>query len=215
MENLFNIEVTQRSARGTAYARQLRRQGKIPGVIYGGGQLPADIEIPMNKLEQHLNHEAFYSHILDISVDGKREQVILKALQRHPAKSLLMHVDFLRVRQNQEITVHVPIHITGQEVCPGIKKGGMLSTTHNELEVHCLPSRLPEYLAIDISSLEMGDTIHLSQLELPDGVSLSALSVGSTHDSDDAVITIAIPHVRQEVSDETGTDESGADASEF
>ena len=179
----FNIIAESRSDMGKGASRRLRRTSKVPAVIYGAGQDAVSITIDHDSLFHHLEHEAFYSHVLTITTDGNSESAVLKDLQRHPYKPTILHADFLRVSDKDKIRMHVPLHFTGEEKAPGVKVGGGM-VTHNitEVEVNCLPSALPEYLEVDVSSLEMDHSLHLSDIKLPEGVEIVALTHGADHD---------------------------------
>ena len=179
----FNITAESRTDEGKGASRRLRREGKVPAVIYGAGKDAASISVDHDSLFHHLEHEAFYSHILNISVDGKAEKVVLKDLQRHPYKPTVQHADFMRVSDKEKLRMNVPLHFTGEDVAPGVKIGGGM-VTHNmtEVEISCLPGALPEYLEVDLSGLEMDHALHLSDIKLPKGVEIVALTHGADHD---------------------------------
>lgn len=177
----FNITAESRSDVGKGASRRLRRDGKVPGVIYGSGKDPVSLTLAHNHLMHHLEHEAFYSHILTVTVDGKAEKVVLKDLQRHPAKPKLLHVDFLRVGDNDVIHMHVPLHFINEEESVGAKAGGLVSHLMNSVDITCKAKDLPEYLQVDIIDLDMGVSLHLSDIELPKGVSIAALAQGEGH----------------------------------
>ncbi len=184
MSNDFVIEATLRTDQGKGASRRLRRlQNLVPAIIYGGeNKDPVCLSIPQNKLAHALQNEAFYSHILTIKYDGKEESAILKSLQRHPAKNDVTHADFLRVSKNQEIRVHVPLHFINEDNCKGVKQGGgVISHQLIEVEVICLPDNLPEFIEIDMTNVELDQVFHLSDITLPEGVILSALTHGDDH----------------------------------
>jgi large subunit ribosomal protein L25 len=135
-----------------------------------------------NEVIKHLAHEAVYSHVLDITVDGKKEQAILKGVQRHPARVQILHLDFLRVNMSEELKVHVPLHFINEHSSVGGKKGGIAAHSMVDIEVSCLPSLLPEYLEVNLAGLDIGETIHLSDIVLPKGVEILALLQGPEHD---------------------------------
>ncbi len=183
MKNEFNINAQSRDDVGKGASRRLRRSGQVPGIIYGGKSEPKMISLMHNELVLHLEHEAFYSHILDLQVDGKGEKVILKDLQRHPAKALVMHVDFQRVSADTKLRTSVPIHFVGEDVAPGIKMGGAVSHSMTSVEILCLPKDLPEFINVEMSEMEIGDSVHLSELKLPEGVEIPALAQGDEQDA--------------------------------
>ncbi len=182
MSDTFTIDAQPRSDEGKGASRRLRRQGLVPGIIYGGETAPEMISLAHNELIQHLEHEAFYSHILSVNVAGKAEQVILKDMQRHPAKPFVMHVDFQRVSAKKKLKTHVPLHFVGENVAPGVKMGGAVSHHVTDVEITCLPKDLPEYIEVDMSAMEIGDAVHLSEIKLPEGVEIPALAQGPEQD---------------------------------
>jgi large subunit ribosomal protein L25 len=200
----FNIIAESRSDEGKGASRRLRREDKVPGVIYGGGKDAVSISLDHNSMFHHLEHEAFYSHILSISVDGKAEKVVLKDLQRHPYKPTIMHADFMRVNAKEKIRMSVPLHFTGEEVAPGVKiGGGMISHNMTEVEISCLPGALPEYLEVDLSMLELDHSLHLSDVKLPKGVEIVALTHGADHD-----LPVAAIHKTRGSIDSASTDDA-------
>jgi large subunit ribosomal protein L25 len=190
MSASFELKAANRGDLGKGAMRRLRKTGQVPGVVYGGNREPSMIQLRHDELMHDLENDAFYSHILNLDVDGKAERVVLKDLQRHPAKDVLMHVDFLRVSEDQPVTMRVPLHFVGAEKSVGIKMGGSVSVITNDVIVKCLPKDLPDAIEVDLSAMRMGRTIHLSGLKLPEGVSLVALSHGDVQDYDQAVVTM-------------------------
>ena len=183
MSNIdFVISAEVRNDLGKGASRRLRREGKVPAVIYGAGKDAVGITLAHKDLVKNLENQAFYSHILTINVDGTEEKGVLKDLQRHPSKPFVMHADFLRVSADEKLRMHVPLHFSNEEIAPGVKAGGLV--THNivEVEISCLPKDLPEFIGVDLSSLELNGLLHLSDLQLPEGVELVALSHGADHD---------------------------------
>jgi large subunit ribosomal protein L25 len=164
----FNADI--RGAKGTKASRGLRRQEIVPAVVYGAGQEPQKISLSHQAVWRALENEAFYSHILTLKVAGKNEQVILKDMHRHPFKSQIMHMDFMRINANQKLTMHVPLHIVGEDKAPGIKEGGVMSKLMNDLSIRCLPADLPEYIELNVAALGIGESLHLSDIKLPKGV---------------------------------------------
>ena len=163
----FELEADVRQDIGKGASRRLRHTDKVPAVIYGAGEAPESLTLDHNKALNALSHEAFYSHILTLKVGKKNEKVILKAVQRHPAKPRIAHIDFLRIRADQKLHMHVPFHFLGEENAPGLKEGGAFSHLMNDVEVVCLPADLPEFIEIDASNLLLDQSIHLSELKLP------------------------------------------------
>jgi len=184
MSQEFLIEAFPRDDQGKGASRRLRREErKIPAIIYGGGKEATPVSIWHNELKKALENEAFFSHVLTIDLDGKKESVILKDLQRHPYKLLLTHADFLRVDKDHEIHVNVPVHFLNEETAPAVKlHGGIVSHHITEVEVVCLPQNLPEYIELDLNAIDMDQVIHLSDLQLPKDVRIAALEQGEDHD---------------------------------
>ncbi len=196
----FNIVAESRSDVGKGASRRLRHSGNIPGVLYGSGKDPISLTVSHDHLMHHLEHEAFYSHILTVTVDGKAEKVVLKDLQRHPAKPRLLHVDFLRVGDNDVIHMHVPLHFINEESSAGVKTGGLVSHLMNSVNIACKAKDLPEYLEVDIIDLDTGTSLHLSDIKLPKGVSIAALAQGDGHDL--PIVSIHTPKGGGEAEDE-------------
>ncbi|MBN7771507.1 50S ribosomal protein L25/general stress protein Ctc [Marinobacter daepoensis] len=185
MSQDFVIEAFPRDDQGKGASRRLRREErKIPAIIYGGGKDATPVAIWHNELKKAIENEAFFSHILTIDIQGKKESVILKDLQRHPYKPVLSHADFLRVDKDHEILVHVPVHLVNEETAPAIKTfGGVAFRLMTEVEVACLPQNLPEFIEVDLTDVEMDQVVHLSDLKLPEGVRIPALQHGEDHNS--------------------------------
>ena len=200
---MFKVTATSRSDAGKGASRRLRRQGDVPGIVYGGDQPPQAISISNNEMMKHLEHQAFYSHVLELDVDGVAQSVILKALQRHVYRAgVLLHVDFQRVVADQALHVHVPLHFVGDERSVGAKRGGVISHLLNEVEVICLPKDLPEFIEVDVSGLDIGESLHLSDLTLPEAVRRASRSHGESGDL--AVVTVVPPKVEPTETPEVG-----------
>jgi large subunit ribosomal protein L25 len=202
MENIFEVSAELRTDEGKGASRRLRHAGLVPAIVYGGDDAPISVSIDHNKFLRHLAEDAFYAHILTLNVDGKKQQVVLKDLQRHPASDVkIMHADFLRIDANQTMTMTVPLHFVGEEAAVGVKAGGVVSHLMVDVEVACLPKDLPEFVEVDVANLENDSSIHLSELVLPEGVTLVALSHPEDHDlaegehssHDQAVVSIHTP----------------------
>ncbi|MBC3884038.1 50S ribosomal protein L25/general stress protein Ctc [Undibacterium griseum] len=175
-----------RKEQGTGASRRLRNAGQTPGIIYGGTEAPVAISLDHNALYHALKKEAFHSSILDLEVDGKSEKVLLRDFQVHAYKQLVLHADFQRVDPNKKIHVKVPLHFVNADVSPAVKlASAVISHVAVELDVSCLPADLPEFVEVDLSTLEAGQSIHVSQLPLPKGV--TAVVHG-----DDATVAIAV-----------------------
>jgi large subunit ribosomal protein L25 len=178
----FELNAESRTDTGKGASRRLRHAGKVPAIIYGGNKDPEALTLSHNELLRNLEHEAFYSHILTIKTGGGMTSAILRDLQRHPSKPLILHVDLQRVSAGEKLKTQVPLHIIGEDTSPGVKAGGLVSHEQTEVEVECLPKDLPEFIEIDISGLEVGETLHLSDLQIPEGVTLLELERGEDHD---------------------------------
>lgn len=209
MKDVFVVEAQLRTDTGKGASRRLRHSGLVPGIVYGAHQDPAMISLVHSDLIRRLDQEAFYSHILTLKVDGKAEQVILKDLQRHPARPFIMHADFLRVSAKEKLKTHVPLHFMGEKVAPGVKAGGVVSHQVTEVDVSCLPGDLPEYIEVDISQLELGDSIMLSAITPPKGVELLALA--QDEPQDEQIVAIHAPSTGGEEAEEAESEEGGAE----
>jgi len=195
MKQNFTVIAETRADEGKGASRRLRREGKVPAVLYGGKDKAQSIAVSHNEMWKSLKVEAFYSHILTLTLDGQSQQVVLKALQRHPVDETLIHIDFQRILADQVLRRAVPLHFKGADVAPGVKIGGGIVEHHlNQVDVECLPKDLPEYLEIDLSGLELNDVVHLSQIKLPEGVSLAELK----HGNDQSVVVIHLPRAAKE-----------------
>ncbi len=210
----FVVDAQPRADEGKGASRRLRRTGQIPAVIYGGDQDPQSISLAQNVMMQHLEHEAFFSHILDVKVGGKTEKAILKDIQWHPYKPLIAHMDFLRVSESSMIKVQVPVHFIGEDVAPGVKAGGIVTHQLSTVEVSCPAGKLPEYVEADVSALELGDTIHLSDIKLPEGVSIVELSHGEEHDLPVAAVVVTRGGAAEEAEETAAPAEEGEAAAE-
>lgn len=182
MANMFEFIAESRGQSGKGAARRLRRKGEVPAVIYGGHLDPQMIMLNHNEVIKHLDREAVYSHVLDVTVDGKTEKAILKGVQRNPARFQILHLDFLRVNMSEVVKVHVPLHFINESTSIGGKKGGIAAHSLVDVEVSCLPSVLPEYIEVNMAGLDVGASLHLSDLVMPAGVEIVALAQGTEHD---------------------------------
>lgn len=211
----FAINAVDRSAeqQGKGASRRLRKQNLVPAIIYGGGEEPTPISIKINELVKSLEYEAFFSQILTITTDkGDEQQVVIKDLQRHPAKGFPMHADFQRVVKGQKINMNVPLHFAGREEAPGTKAGGVLSTLVTDVEIVCLPSQLPEYLEVDVSGMEIGDLFRLSDIKLPEGVIIFDLDMEDAHDR--TIVNMQPPTVEEVDEDAAEVDAADVPATE-
>ena len=194
---VFEINADLREVQGKGASRRLRRAGLVPAVLYGGSGEPVNLQLEHNDLFHHAQHEAFYSHILKLIVEGKDQRVILRDMQRHPFKPTIMHVDFQRIDENKALTMRVPLHFINEEQCVGVKTGGgIISHLMTELEISCLPKDLPEYIEVDVIELNVGDALHLSDLKVPEGVEVAALMHGG--DPAQSVVSVQAPRVEAE-----------------
>jgi len=186
---IYTLDASLRSDQGKGASRRLRHQGLVPAIVYGAAQEPLSISLAHNKLLQAQQHEGFYSHVLTLNVEGKATEVILKAMQRHPFKAQIMHLDFQRVDATSKVHTKVPVHFINEEVAA--KKGGQVAHHINELEITCLPKQLPEFIEVDCAGLTVGQTLHLSDVVLPAGVVSVELAKGEGHDQ--AVVSLNAP----------------------
>jgi len=209
MANEFELTAEPRTDLGKGASRRLRRLADlVPAVIYGAGKDPVSISLQHKDIHKACSNEAFFAHIIKINVAGGSDNAIIKDLQRHPAKDRIMHADFLRVQMDQEITVEVPFHFLNEDICVGVKQdGGMISHVLTSVEITCLPGALPEYIAIDVAEMKLGDTIHMSEVKLPEGVEIPELAQGEDHDQ----VVVAINASREEVEEDLDDDVSAAD----
>lgn len=179
----FVLNVTLRSEKGKGSSRRLRRnEQRVPGIIYGGDKEPQPISIEARELKKALENEAFFSHIIELTAGDKKQEVVLKDLQRHPAKNFVLHADFMRVTRGQKFTTNVPLHFVNEAKSKGVKQGGVISHVMTELEISVLPKDLPEFIEVDMTNVEMDQIVHISDLVLPKGVESVALSHGPDHD---------------------------------
>jgi large subunit ribosomal protein L25 len=202
MSTDFTIHAKGREDTGKGASRRLRRlAGEVPAIVYGGKKAPAQISLSQKDITKALENEAFYSHIISLEVDGKSEDVIIKDLQRHPAKAYVMHMDFFRVSKTTKLQTRAPLHFINEEECVGVKLGGgLIAHSMTDLEISCLPKDLPEYIEVDMAEVELGDTVHISDIKLPKGVESVALSHGEDHDL--PVAAVNKPKAVEEISDE-------------
>ncbi|MEN1930121.1 50S ribosomal protein L25/general stress protein Ctc [Luteimonas sp. MJ250] len=206
--NENKITASSRSDEGKGASRRLRHAGKVPAIVYGGEAAPKSIQLDQEKTWVASQHEWFYSSILDLEVDGKIERVLLRDMQRHPYRQLIMHLDFQRVNENEVIRVSVPLHLVNADTSPAGKDASVVLTQElNEVEVICLPGKLPESIEVDLANMQMGDTVHLSDVVLPEGVEL----VAKIDDEHNPAVAVA-RHARVEAEPEA--DEAAADGAE-
>ncbi len=210
MKDQFVLTAKPRAHQGKGASRRLRHQGEVPAILYGAGKAPVAITLDHTEFSLGLKNEAFYSHVLTVNLDGNVEKAILRDLQRHPHKPVILHADFQRVMEDEEIRVNVPLHFVGEDVAIGVKQqGGHVSHLMTEVEVSCLPRDLPEYINVDVSGLELNESIRLSELALPDGVSLVELSHGAERDQPMVTISPARQEVPEAAEEEAVEGEEG------
>jgi large subunit ribosomal protein L25 len=193
MKTSFELEAEFRETQGKGASRRLRHAGKVPAILYGGHSDARALTLSHQKLSILLENERFYSTILSLKVGDQTQAAILKDVQRHPFKNAIVHIDFQRVEENQKIRISIPLHFKGEAISPGVKsQGGLVSHMRNDVEVSCLPKDLPEFIEVDISGLSLNESIHLSQLKIPDGVQLVELAK-----EDSAVVAIHSPRAEE------------------
>jgi large subunit ribosomal protein L25 len=203
VKTAFELAGEPRPQLGRTDSRRLRRAGKVPAIMYGGGEAPEALTLDHNSLSHQMDREAFYTSILTLKIGSKSQQVVVKGVERHPARPIIMHLDFQRVREDVEITLTVRIHFTGEAEAKGVKEqGGVVDHLLTDVEVRCLPRYLPEYLTLDVTALELNQIYHLSDIKLPEGVTLPALVGGQDH----PVVAINLPRAEEvDVPAETAT----------
>lgn len=206
MSQQLEISASPREEVGTAASRRLRRlQDRVPGIIYGGDAAPQPLTVNVHELARVMQNEAFHSQILNVVVDGAGEQAVVRDLQRDPASDKVLHIDFLRVRADRAIQVHVPLHFLNEDDCVGVRMGGNVSHNLIEVEVSCLPADLPEFMEIDIGDLELGEALHLTDLQPPERVSIVALMYGEERNI--PVVSVQAPRGgADDLEDEDGED---------
>ena len=203
-----NITASSRKVEGKGASRRLRHAGQTPAIVYGAGVAPENVQLEHNALWLASQNEWFYSSILTLAIDGKSQKVLLRDMQRHPFKQQIMHLDFQRIDENQAIRFNVPLHFLNQDSSPAGKTAGVVVLHElNEIGVSCLPRHLPEFIEVDLANLELGQSIHLSDLKLPEGVSLPELKLGKEHD----VAVVIARHARVEAEEEAPAAEAVAE----
>ena len=192
---IHEIKVAKRGDQGKGASRRLRLADKIPAIVYGGELAPVSIELEHNDVWLASQNEWFYSSILDLSLAGDVQKVLLRDMQRHPAKPRIMHLDFQRVNENEALRLRVSLHFLNQETSPAGKTAGVVIMHElTEVEIECLPKDLPEFIAVDLANIVVGDVIHLSELKLPAGVEIPALNYGKEHD----IAVVVARHMKEE-----------------
>ncbi|MCP3867970.1 MAG: 50S ribosomal protein L25/general stress protein Ctc [Gammaproteobacteria bacterium] len=207
MSDIIEIKAQARTDVGKGASRRLRRAGMVPGIVYGAHKDPEMVMIVHHKLAQQLEYESTFSTILSLDMGGRKQQVLLKDLQRHPYKPYIEHIDFQRISATEKIRTNVPIHLVGEEASVGVKVGGGTVSHHiPDVEVTCLPKDLPEYLELDVSAMDVGDAIKLSQVPLPEGVEIPILSQGEEYDL--PVVSVQILQMAEDVVEEIEGEEA-------
>ena len=207
----FTLNASVRNDLGKGASRRLRRANlEVPAIVYGGEQAPQPISVEKSAFYKAVESESFFASVINLVIDGKSEQVVVRDMQRHPYKPLITHADFLRVDATHEITINVPLHVLGEDTSPAIKdNGGELHVLANEVQISCLPKDLPDFLEVDITDVELGSTLHLTDLKLPAGVTLVELTHGEDHDQ--AILSVTKPKVRGGDADDAEGEEGEQD----
>mgnify|MGYP000433413214 CR=1 FL=1 len=194
MTDIFTLDAEVRTDLGKGASRRLRHADKIPAILYGEGQEPVSLTLAHNKVYRAQQEEAFYSHVLTLNVDGKPVECLIKDMQRHPFKQVIMHLDFMRIDATHAVHTNVPVHFINEEAVA--KKGASVAHHVSEIAISCLPKHLPEFIEVDVADLEVGQTLHLSDVTLPKGVTSDELAKGESHDL--AVVTANAPKGKAE-----------------
>ncbi|MBI3778057.1 MAG: 50S ribosomal protein L25/general stress protein Ctc [Gammaproteobacteria bacterium] len=193
MSAKFELTAEPRAAKGTGASRRLRRSGKIPAILYGAGKEPMMVALDQNIMLRHLANEKFHTSILTVKVGGESDQAILRDWHMHPYKPVVMHIDLQRISATEKIHMKVPLHFTGQDVAPGVKlDGGIVTHLMTEVDITCLPKDLPEFLTVDMSALRINESVHLSNIKLPEGVTITSLAHGGDDLAVGAITTIKV-----------------------
>jgi len=211
MAHQFNIAAETRRDAGKGASRRLRREGKIPGIMYGGGEAPVGVAFDANALHRGMAEEAFLSSILNVTLDGKPLKAVVRDYQPHPAKRAILHLDLQRVVATEKLRMTVPLHFINEALSKGVKLGGA-SVSHlmTEIEVSCLPADLPEYIEVDVSPMELNDILHVRDLKLPQGVEIPGFVANS--DTDYPVVHVHVLRIVEEPAAEAAATAEGAAA---
>ncbi|MDY7025947.1 MAG: 50S ribosomal protein L25/general stress protein Ctc [Pseudomonadota bacterium] len=204
MSENFIVNAEVRTAEGKGASRRLRKQNLVPAIVYGADKEPVSLQLKLNETVKHLESEAFYSHVLELNIDGSSEGVVLRDIQRHPTSQLPLHMDFQRIVKGEKLNVNVPVHFLNEKTCPGVKAGGIARHALTDIEVSCIPSKIPDFIEVDIAALDMGDQLHLSDLTFPEGVE----SVQLSHEHDLLVVSIDEPRAVAAESEEDEEDDA-------
>ena len=211
MSTDFTLQAKGREDTGKGASRRLRRlAGEVPAIVYGGKKNPTKIALTHKDVAKALENEAFFSSIISLDIEGASEDVIIKDIQRHPAKKIVLHMDFFRVSKTTVLQTKVPLHFINEDSCPGVKLGGgIVAHTMTDIEIQCLPKNLPEFIEVDMAEVDLGDIVHISDIVLPEGVESVALNLGADHDL--SVATINKPKA-VEVEEDTESLDAADDA---
>ena len=193
----IELNAELRTDMGKGASRRLRHANKLPAIVYGAGKDPENLTLEQKDVQHELQHEAFFTQILELNIGGKKQDVLLRDLQHHPYRQDILHIDFQRVEAKKEVHSNVPLHFINEEIAPGVKQeGGVISHMMTEVEVVCLPKDIPEFIDVDLGELHLGEIVHLTDLKMPAGVEVFALKQGEEHDS--AVASIHARKVAEE-----------------
>mgnify|MGYP001411321724 FL=1 len=206
----FTLVAESRGDMGKGASRRLRKSEMVPAIVYGAKKAALSIQLKHSDVLKSSSQESFYSQILDLSIDGKVERVVLKDMQRHPYKPFVMHMDFQRVDESAALTIRIPVHFLNEEDCIGVKQeGGVIARLMTEIEITCLPKDLPESIEVDVANLSVGDAVHLADLVLPDGVEITSITSGG--DGAAAIVQVAMPRMVEEEEEPDSEEVDGAD----
>ena len=206
----FTLVAESRGDTGKGASRRLRKSEMVPAIVYGAKKAALSIQLKHSDVLKSSSQESFYSQILDLSIDGKVERVVLKDMQRHPYKPFVMHMDFQRVDESAALTIRIPVHFLNEEDCIGVKQeGGVIARLMTEIEITCLPKDLPESIEVDVANLSVGDAVHLADLVLPDGVEITSMTSGG--DGAAAIVQVAMPRMVEEEEEPDSEEVDGAD----
>lgn len=192
----LKLDAEKRTDKGKGASRRLRRAKKLPAVLYGAGKDAVSIQLQEEQVLRLMREETFFSQIIDIKLGKQTEQALLKDMQRHPFKPLVSHLDFQRIKAGEKLTTHIPIHFLNEDKAKGVKEGGVIHHDMIEVEIECMPKDIPEFLEVDVAELEIGDSVHLSQVSVPKGVEIPSLS--NDPEQDQTVVSIHAPRVTEE-----------------
>jgi len=192
---ILNAEI--RSEMGKGASRRLRKAGKVLGIVYGGKKDAVSIQLSHSDMLKATSNESFYSQVLGLSIEGKKEKVVIKDMQRHPWKPVIMHMDFNRINESETLNIRVPIHFVNEDLCIGVKRdGGVIAHLAADIEVTCLPASIPEFVEVDVENLNLGDVLHLFDLSMPEGVEITAMLHGG--DGAAAIVQVNAPRLEEE-----------------